>query len=225
MAGDPVKTAAIRIWRSEDGGAGGRFEDYEVPWEDGETVLGALQHVYEQEDASLAFRHGCRYLQCGLCGVRISGEDRLACTVHLKDGMEIEPMHHLPVVRDLVIDRRPRMEELRTLALQADPKLDQDMEAWKKSDAAPRYYNCFDCVECLCCHSMCPEADDGHAGAFTLVKLAQMHHHPRNGEDRVRQAREAGLEKCIPCRKCHCPYGVKIQQNVIGAFLGAAGME
>lgn len=220
-----MKTATIKIWRTEDDGTGGRFQAYTVPWEEGETVLGALRLVYEGEDASLAFRYGCRYKQCGLCGVRISGEDRLACTVHLKDGMEVEPMHHLPVIRDLVIDRRPQMKELGDLSLYADPAADPDMAAWKQSARAPRYYNCLDCVECLCCHSMCPEADNGHAGAFTLVKLAQMHHHPRNGVDRVRQAKEAGLEKCIDCRLCHCPYGVKIQQNVIGEFLRAAGLE
>ncbi|MDP6172760.1 MAG: 2Fe-2S iron-sulfur cluster-binding protein [Rhodospirillales bacterium] len=220
-----MKTANIKVWRGGEGGADGHYQEYQVPWEEGETVLGALQHVYEQQDASLALRYGCRYKVCGLCGMRIAGEDRLACTVHLKDGMEIEPMQHLPLIRDLVIDRRPQMEELKSLSLRADPDQETDMVAWKQTEAAGHYYNCFDCVECLCCHSMCEKADNGHSGAFTLVKLAQMHHHPRNAHDRVGQARDAGLEDCVDCRKCHCPYGVKIQQNVIGEFLRAAGME
>lgn len=215
-----MKTATVKIWRTEDDGSGGAYVEYSVPWADGETALGALMHIYDDQDASLAFRYGCRFQACGLCGVRVSGEDRLACRTPLEDGQTIEPMHHLPVIRDLVVDRRGLLEDLRDLALHADPEAELDLPAWRKTDRADKYYNTCNCVECLCCHSMCDEAGgNGHRGAFALVKLAQMHHHPANNRDRAAQAMEAGLEACIDCRQCFCPYGVNIQRYVIGALL------
>ena len=219
-----MRTAAIRVWRTDEQGANGHFVDYEVPWAEGESVLGALVRIFETEDPGLAFRYGCRFRDCGLCGMRISGEDRLSCQILLDDGMEIKPLQHIPVVRDLVVDRRPFLDELRKFEITVDPATDLDLPAWKGSENSRRYYNTCECVECLACHSMCPHVgEDGHPGAYLLVKLSQMHYHPQNGRDRVEQARQAGLDHCRDCRLCYCPYGVKLQQYVIGEFLDGAG--
>lgn len=221
-----MKTATIKVRRSDNEGENGRFVTYEVPWNEGETVLGAIQQIFEFQDASLAFRYGCRFKKCGLCGMRISGEDRLACQIRLEDGLEIEPLQHLPVIRDLVVDRRPLLENLRSLELYADPDVEIDMEEWTNSDRSKGYYNTINCVECYVCHSMCPYVgNDGHPGAYVFVKLAQMHYHPQNNRDRVQQAREAALDRCIDCRLCYCPYGVKMQQTVIGEFLKRTGLD
>ena len=221
-----MKTAAIKVWRTDDQGSDGRFVEYVVPWIEGETVLGALVRIFETQDASLAFRYGCRFRDCGLCGMQISGEDRLSCQVLLEEDTEIKPLQHMSVIRDLVVDRRPFLDELRKYELTIDPSMDLNLPAWKRSEKSKQYYNTCECVECLCCHSMCPHVgDDGHPGAYIFVKLAQMHYHPLNSKDRVEQAQLNGLENCLDCQLCYCPYGVKIQQNVIGEFLEAAGLK
>ncbi len=221
-----TRTAAIKIWRTDDNGSNGRFTTYKVPWPEGETVLGAIQQIFAYQDPTLAFRFGCRFKRCGLCAMRISDEDQLACQVRLQDGLEIEPLRFLPVIRDLVVDRRHFLETLRSLEVYPDPEAQANLGEWTNSDRATRYYNTMNCVECYACHSMCPHVgEDGHPGAYVLVKLAQMHYHPQNTRDRARQARDLAVDHCLDCRLCYCPYGVKMQQYVMGGFLERAGPE
>ena len=97
----------ISVERSDrEGGSGPALEAYEVPMDDGATVMGALLHIYETSESNLAFRCGCRNRDCGLCAVDVNGKPRLACITELKKGMVIRPLRRLPVTRDLMIDRR-----------------------------------------------------------------------------------------------------------------------
>ncbi|MBI2197530.1 MAG: (2Fe-2S)-binding protein, partial [Candidatus Rokubacteria bacterium] len=97
----------ISVERSDrEGGREPVLEGYEVPMDDGATVMGALLHIYETFESNLAFRCGCRNRDCGLCAVDVNGKPRLACITELKKGMVIRPLRRLPVARDLMIDRR-----------------------------------------------------------------------------------------------------------------------
>jgi succinate dehydrogenase/fumarate reductase iron-sulfur protein len=92
-----------------------RWVDYAVPSGERTTVLEALAYVYENIDPTLAFRSGCRFDSCGLCAVELNGRPRMACSAWLEDGMKIAPLHRMPVLRDLVIDRARFFEGLREL--------------------------------------------------------------------------------------------------------------
>jgi len=80
------------------------LQEYEVPSREQMTVLEALQYIYEEIDSTLLFDFGCRYRLCKKCGIRISGQNRLACAEFVKDGMVLEPLPNHPVIRDLKID-------------------------------------------------------------------------------------------------------------------------
>lgn len=85
-----------------------REELFRLPGDEKMTVLQALQQIYEEQDPTLAFEYSCRYGRCGLCAVEVNGKPRLACTTFLQEGeTTIGPLSNLPVLRDLVIDRRP----------------------------------------------------------------------------------------------------------------------
>ena len=72
------------------------------------TVLEGLFHIQENLDGSLAFRYCCRASICGSCAMYINGRYRLACqtnVMHLHtDEVNIAPLPHLPLVKDLVCD-------------------------------------------------------------------------------------------------------------------------
>ena len=75
------------------------------------SVLDAMLWVRGNVDSTLAFRCACRVGMCGTCGVRINGREGLACrtlvSTEIKYGgivISVEPLRHLPVVRDLVTD-------------------------------------------------------------------------------------------------------------------------
>lgn len=219
-------TARIRVqrWDPERGGTPS-VETYEVPIEEGATVLGALLHVYEVHDSSLAFRYACRNVACGLCAVDVDGRPRLACATPLGDGMTIRPLRRLPVARDLVVERDWIMPFLERLDLYP-PAAPAEGE-WPGPVAVPKEYTQLGaCTECLICLAGCPSYEHGRddlGGPYHFVKLAQMHWDPRNTIDRRAQAAGLGIDRCAACRQCRCPLGVPIQRAAIASLAERVG--
>lgn len=180
------------------------------------TVLEALTHIYETQDATLAFRRGCRFNTCGLCAVEVDGRPRMGCSTEIRDGMNIAPLARMPVIRDLVIDRVGFFEGLRELEIYipeqedtAEPKIIKEPEIHMRLAG---------CLECLACNSTCPNYDFNNtsfAGPYLWVKLAQLHFDPRNAIDRRNQSKELGVDKCTDCGKCYCIHGINIHRDAI----------
>ena len=71
------------------------------------TVLQVLDHVYEQQDPSLAYRFGCcgaGPARCGACAIEVNGEPVLACKKEADRQMVIGPHAGFEIIKDLVID-------------------------------------------------------------------------------------------------------------------------
>ena len=197
------------------------WADYAVPAGERTTVMEALMHIYENTDPTLAFRFGCRFDKCGLCGVEVDGKPRMGCSTEAKDGMRIAPLAGMPVVRDLMIDRVAFFEALRELEIYipeqgelSEPQVIRQSEEHKKL---------LSCVECLACNSTCPGYDFNKnplLGPYVFVKLAQLHFDPRNKIDRRKQARDLGLGECSGCRKCYCIHGIDIRKLAVEALSG-----
>lgn len=87
------------------------YEDFRVPLGPQTTILDALLYIHRHLDRTLAFRYACRQAMCGTCGVRVNGVERLACYTLLGAVpgrvVTVEPLRHLPVIRDLVVDFGP----------------------------------------------------------------------------------------------------------------------
>jgi len=196
-------------------------EQFDVSISPGETVLGALQRIYEFKDSSLAFRYGCRFKDCGLCTIKINGKAQMACTTGVEEGMELHPLDHFPVIRDLFIDRRP----ITNFFLDHQIYLVQSKEdkPAKRINVPKEYQNLTHCTECLACLSECPSFDLNNkhfGGPLTFVKLAQFHYDPRDTIDRKNQAKHLGITTCIACKtKCRCPNGIPIFSAAIKLFL------
>lgn len=94
-----------------------RYETYQIPHWHKMTVLEALQYIYENF-APVAFRYSCRFMTvglCQLCKVLVNGKEVLACKEEVSDEMTVEPLHSLPIIRDLVVDFRSYTSYLRNL--------------------------------------------------------------------------------------------------------------
>lgn len=97
----------VKIWRGKDQGA---FVDYEVPRQDSQTVLDVVTHVQRHLEPSLSYRFACRVGMCGSCAMTVNGQARWTCRTHVAkvvDGqgrLEIAPLSHLPVIKDLATD-------------------------------------------------------------------------------------------------------------------------
>jgi succinate dehydrogenase / fumarate reductase iron-sulfur subunit len=153
--------------------------------------------------------------------VEIDGRPLPACMIRAREGMEVGPLPSFPVLRDLVIDRRPLVERFARWGLVLLPPEGEELPA--SFDVPEAYGELAECTECLACMAGCPSFDlenGSFGGPLTFVKLAQLHFDPRDGEDRRAQAKALGLGTCHSCEtRCACPVGVPIYRAAIEPLL------
>ena len=106
---DPPLKARLKIRR------GGAYEHFQVPFEQGQTVLDALRWIRAQRDPSLAIRFSCINANaCKECMIRVDGKTVYACTTRLAEGeITLEPLPNKKLVKDLVTEIAPPDERLR----------------------------------------------------------------------------------------------------------------
>ena len=106
MAMAPVNlTAKLHVRRGAPGEAV-RYDDFEVPYEDGMSVLDALRWIRLNLDSSLAIRYSCINANaCKTCMALVNGEVEYTCIAKLTPKMTtVEPLPKRPLIRDLVTD-------------------------------------------------------------------------------------------------------------------------
>ncbi len=114
MSGEsPQKTTTLRVWRGS-AGENGRYDVFEVPYEEGMSVLDALRWIRANVDSSLGIRYSCINANaCKTCMALVDGEVEYTCIARLKgESVTVEPLPKRPLVRDLVTDIVPEEEHL-----------------------------------------------------------------------------------------------------------------
>jgi len=113
MADRSARTARLRVRRGTSKRAG-RFDEFEVAYEDGMSVLDALRWIRANLDSTLAIRYSCINANaCKTCMARVNGKVEYTCMVKLTPGViTVEPLPKRPLIRDLVTDIVPDEEKL-----------------------------------------------------------------------------------------------------------------
>jgi succinate dehydrogenase/fumarate reductase-like Fe-S protein len=108
-----MKTARLRVFRGSDRAAG-RYQDYDVAFEEGESVLDGLVRIRTRDDPTLAVRFSCFNANvCRECSVLIDGKVEYACIAKLTEGVtQVDPLPKVPLLRDLVTDTLAKKERL-----------------------------------------------------------------------------------------------------------------
>ncbi len=191
------------------------YESYDVKTKPGMTVLEALFYVRDEYDDSLAFRYSCRGAVCGTCAVLVNKVPRLACRTQVsalldgslktelkpypaievnepwnpKDEVLVEPLPHLPVIRDLIVDRKRFFEFYRSMEpvfkpVDEAPEKERLMEP-KAVNELEKYTNC---VLCAACVGACPISGEmgEYLGPAVLAKLYRFYIDPREGYNESR---------------------------------------
>ena len=108
-----ARVTQLRVWRgsARDDGV---YETYEVPFEEGMSVLDALRWIRAWRDSSLAIRYSCINANaCKTCMALVDGVVEYTCTARLHESCTtVEPLPKRPVIRDLVTDTTPAEEKL-----------------------------------------------------------------------------------------------------------------
>jgi succinate dehydrogenase / fumarate reductase, iron-sulfur subunit len=151
-----------------DSDAAPYFQRYDVEAEPTERLLDALMRIKRFQDGSLGFRKSCAHGVCGSDAMRINGKDGLACKtlvqdVAAQDGdtVTVEPLRHLPVQRDLIVDQKDFFDKYRFIK----PFLINDEEVVGKEriqSQAERmvFDDTTNCILCAACYSACPVLEE-----------------------------------------------------------------
>ena len=93
---------------------GASWQEWDVPFEQGQTVLDGLRWIRAHRDPSLAIRFSCINANaCKECMIRVDGKTVYACTTRLADReMTLEPLPNKIHLRDLVTEIAPPDERL-----------------------------------------------------------------------------------------------------------------
>jgi succinate dehydrogenase/fumarate reductase-like Fe-S protein len=100
-----LKSARLRIWRGTSL-EHGRYEEFDVAFEDGDSVLDGLVRLRYSVAPDLAFQFSCFNANvCKECVMMIDGKVDYACIAKLKTGLtQLDPNPQQRVLRDLLVD-------------------------------------------------------------------------------------------------------------------------
>ena len=146
-------------------------------------LLQALILLKEEQDETLTFRRSCGEGVCGSDGMNINGTNGLACITplsKLKQPIVLRPLPGLPVIRDLVVDMTPFMNQYEKVK----PYLQNDEEPPPKErlqtpEERAKLDGLYECILCGCCTSACPsywwnpEMFIGPAGLLAAARWIQ----------------------------------------------------
>jgi succinate dehydrogenase / fumarate reductase iron-sulfur subunit len=166
------------------------IEPFQVEARKEMNLLEALLRIQDEQDGTLALRYSCRGAVCGSCGMRVNGQDVLACRTHVEDLLKkpalIEPLPLFPVIRDLVVDMSTFFDHYRKVEpyLQGKPvstELEYRMEQEKRKEIDV-YINC---ILCGICFGTCPafKKDSEFLGPAMLAKAYRFLIDPRDRRD------------------------------------------
>jgi succinate dehydrogenase/fumarate reductase-like Fe-S protein len=112
--GDRYKKGALLRVRRGAANEAERYDEFEVPFEEGMSVLDALRWIRAHLDSTLAIRYSCINANaCKTCMALVNGEVEYTCIAKLNTGViTVEPLPKRPLIRDLVTDTVPEEEKL-----------------------------------------------------------------------------------------------------------------
>jgi len=195
-----------------------RYDQYEVPFDPAQTLLDSLKYIHEKHDRSLSFRGECGYQMCGTCAVSLNGKPALACNTNVEKALIVEPLPDIPIIKDLVIDRKwiyDRVNPAKSFFIRKTP-LEHQPET-----ISPDVYDlqtiAATCIECYVCTTSCPLYDQGTDPASNL-KISRVAIDSRDGVNRIKALSDF-ISKCVVCGTCAgvCPLEVRVDRVVLSA--------
>ena len=153
----------FRIYRWDpDSGENPSMDTYEVDLDKcGPMVLDAIIYIKNELDPTLTFRRSCREGICGSCAMNIGGTNTLACTRAIEDikgDVNIYPLPHMPVVKDLVPDLSHFYAQYASIKpwIQTQTPPPPDRERLQSKQERAKLDGLYECILCACCSTSCP---------------------------------------------------------------------
>jgi len=228
-SGKRVKRFNIYRWDPETGD-NPRMDTYEIDLDDcGPMVLDAIIKIKNEIDPTLTFRRSCREGICGSCAMNIGdsknfggkGNNTLACTKpieEVKGDVNINPLPHMPVVKDLVPDLTHFYAQYASIKpwMQTQTPSPPDRERLQSKEDRAKLDGLYECILCASCSTSCPSYwwnGDKYLGPAILL---QAYRWIIDSRDEYTGERLDDLEDPFRLYRCHtimnctntCPKGL-----------------
>ena len=186
----------------------------------GPMILDALIKIKNEIDPTLTFRRSCREGICGSCSMNIGGVNTLACLKGIREfkgPINIYPLPHLPVIKDLVPDLNQFYEQHASIKPWLETSTDEPNEEWLQSEEDRKKLDgLYECVMCACCSTSCPSYwwnGDKYLGPAALLHAYRW---IIDSRDQERKARLDDINDTFKLYRCHtimncakaCPKGL-----------------
>jgi succinate dehydrogenase / fumarate reductase iron-sulfur subunit len=153
----------FRVYRwSPDDDLNPSIDTYQIDLDScGPMVLDAIIKIKNEIDATLTFRRSCREGICGSCAMNIDGINTLACIKPIKEikgDVKINPLPHLPVVKDIVPDLEHFYAQYATIRpwIRTQSAAPSDSERLQSKEDREKLDGLYECILCACCSTSCP---------------------------------------------------------------------
>src|SRR3569623_1836519 len=94
-----LESLSVDVWR---GAADGRFQTFQVPRREHQTILDVVTEIQRDQDATLSYRFACRVGMCGSCAMVVNGRPRWTCRTRVSEvaagaKLTLAPLRHMKV--------------------------------------------------------------------------------------------------------------------------------
>lgn len=221
---------SVRVWRGAEDGA---FEAFDVPRRKSQTVLDVVTHIQRCIDATLSYRFACRVGMCGSCAMTVNGLARWTCRTHVTkvlrhagDVLEIAPLNHLPIVKDLAVDMTTFFDKWRDAKGYFAGNRDRSAPL-ELIDPASRERQAADagieCIGCGVCYASCDVVawKPDYLGPAALNRAWTLVNDVRDIQQGVRHesvSNDAGCHSCHTLGSCteRCPKALSPTASIAG---------
>ena len=208
-----------------------RIDTFEVDMNNcGPKVLDILFKIKNEIDSSLTFRRSCAHGVCGSCAMNVDGTNTLSCIKShsdIKGDLNIYPLPHLKVVKDLVGDLNTLYKQYASVEpwLKIKTFRKEKGEIKQSQEDRAKLDGYYECILCACCSTACPSYwwnGDKYLGPAVLLQAYRWINDSRDEEKKERLkkvADELKLYRCHTIMNCtnSCPKGLN-PAKAIGAI-------
>ena len=214
--------STFKIYRNKNNKT--RIDTFNIDKKDcGPMVLDALIHIKNNIDKTLGFRRSCREGICGSCAMNINGKNTLACLCPINEKVNIYPLPHMPIIKDLIPDMKNFYEQYKEIKPWLNSSHDSNTEHIQSIEDRKKLDGMYECILCACCSTSCPSywwnGNKGYLGPAVLMQAYRWIEDSRdeNTKERMKYVDDAmKLYRCKSIMNCSntCPKGLNPGQAI-----------
>jgi fumarate reductase iron-sulfur subunit len=218
---------SVEVWR---GAATGRFQRYDVPRREHQTVLDVVTQIQREQDATLAYRFACRVGMCGSCAMVVNGRPRWTCRTRVSEVVEagalrLEPLRNFTVVKDLAVEMTDFFDKWRDAKGTFQPgETRADFHVVPPGSRQRQAADAgIECIGCGICYSACEVVawQGDYLGPAALNRAWTL---VTDVRDAGNDARLAAVSGSAGCHACHshmnctefCPRAISPTYSIAG---------